>query len=141
MVYSGRRWLGQSNMVFNVKDMLDAQAYIDDAGTFSDIRLFTPNKEWVKSSPISVTTFSAVCYTAALSMRSITELDQLHGTKLRYRPFGLMMVAVSGSHIEAWCSPDALASCNDSTDNSTSSCGGGDHNAVLFRSQVWTTAT
>ncbi len=112
-VMIGEVWIcgGQNNMAFPVADAFNAEAEIENAKDFPNLRLFTINHNvaterftdiakaegWNVCSPDSITQFSAVAYFFG---RNLTETLKV--------PIGLIHCSKSGTQCEAWTSRKAL---------------------------------
>lgn len=114
----GDVWLcsGQSNMEHEVYKIDDAEREIDNAGNYSNVRLFRAaptwsneslvdlkgiTLQWSRADSASVVDFSAVCW---LFGRRIS-------THFNNRPIGLVGSYHSGTRINVWSSPDVLEKC------------------------------
>ena len=125
---------GQSNMELGLNEAFHADETIAESGQYPDLRLFTINKtvstvplndslsrfpaslgsSWLPSSPLSTNGsyhdevftfygyFSAVCYYSGRELYT-----RLGGNV----PIGLIETCWSGTRIEVWMSPEALAKC------------------------------
>ncbi|PVD28307.1 hypothetical protein C0Q70_10894 [Pomacea canaliculata] len=121
-VMFGDVWVcsGQSNMQFTVSQMFNASEELAGSVNYTDIRIFTVDMQlstiplmdlaqitetWSLPSSIKLgggnfTYFSAVCWL----------FGKLLYEELQY-PIGLIDTTWGGTPVEAWSSPDALATC------------------------------
>ena len=117
IVYTPLSSSGQSNMVFPLDVSFNATAEAATVHEMPGLMLFqapttpkdtpqwqTPGK-WVQANETNILKFSAVCFMAARDMmRYLNQTSE--------RPVALIQSAVGGTRVEAWMSPDALATCS-----------------------------
>ncbi|XP_060573099.1 sialate O-acetylesterase-like [Ruditapes philippinarum] len=135
-VLFGDVWIcsGQSNMAFTLGQVFNNSAELEHSSHFNNIRIMkvalrssntTVDKtplaiHWRTPAGSSTRYFSAVCLMFAEELAPHIN-----------RPIGLIQTAWGGTPVEAWSSPDAIASCTSKTKRATPH-----ENSVLWNAMV-----